>query len=201
MSDKNSKIIDFLSNEYLSDYVEILGLVVSITEYYPQQADSQIRNAMTHLARAAIAEDLDIIETELGKAKSHIERAKRDCLKLAIIEKKKHVFDHIKSIYFAKGGLPEDIMIKRLEVAEEQRIAFVNETKGVDITPQLEKVLTQLLNLEVEIIKFDKIAFQPSRVVYIASIFVKSINKILSLLGMAVLVYIISKQIVPSLFG
>jgi hypothetical protein len=39
--DKNEKIINILLNEYLSDYIEILGISVGITEYYPQQADSR----------------------------------------------------------------------------------------------------------------------------------------------------------------
>lgn len=197
----NERIINILLNEYLGDYVEILGVCVGITEYYPQQADSQIRNALTHLSRAASFNDDTEINIEIEKAKGHIERAKRDCLKLAIIRKKEHISDHIKSVHFAKGGLSEEIMIKRLQVANDQTVSFINETKGINVTPELENILTQLVILEKDIIQFDKVAFQPSKAVYIASIVVKYGKKIMALLGTSVLVYWISRVIVPSLFS
>lgn len=199
--DKNTKIINTLLNEYLSDYIEILGICVGITEYYPQQADSQIRNALTHLSRAASFDDATEIDKEIEKAKGHIERAKRDCLKLAIIRKKEHVADHIKSVHFAKGGLSEDIMVKRLQVSNDQKVAFINETKGVNVTPELENVLSQLINLETDLINFDKVAFQPSRAVYIASRFIVHGKKIIGFFGTGALIYIISREIIPFLFS
>ncbi|KAF3981992.1 MAG: hypothetical protein HFP81_10170 [Methylococcales symbiont of Hymedesmia sp. n. MRB-2018] len=198
---KNEKIISILLNEYLNDYIEILGICVGITEYYPQQADSQIRNALTHLSRAAYFDDKAKIDIEVERAKGHIERAKRDCLKLAIIRKKEHISDHIKSVHYAKGGLSEDIMLKRLQVSKDQKVAFINETKGLNVTSELEHVLTQLVNLENDIIQFDKIAFQPSKAVYIASIVIKYVKKIMAVFGMAVMVYWISRGVVPSLFS
>ena len=74
--DRNEKIISILRNDYLDDYIEILGICVGITEYYPQQADSQIRNALTHLSRAASSDSDSEIEQEIDKVKRHIERAK-----------------------------------------------------------------------------------------------------------------------------
>jgi hypothetical protein len=195
MGDKDDKILDILKNEYLSDYIEILGISVGITEYYPQQADSQIRNALTHLARAAINSGQEA-DNEIEKAKTHIERAKRDCLKLAIIGKKEHLSDHIKSLHFAKGGLPEQLMEKRLQVAYDQRVAFINESKGINITSDLESVLTQLLNIEKEIIEFDKIGQESSNLVRVAVTFIKWGKKLLALLGSAVLVYLIAQAVV-----
>lgn len=199
--EKNEKILNIITNEYLSDYIEILGICVGITEYYPQQADSQIRNALTHLSRAASFDDEVDIDIEIDKAKGHIERAKRDCLKLAIIRKKEHISDHIKSIHFAKGGLSEEIMLKRLQVAKDQKVAFVNETKGINVTPELENVLTQLITLENDIIELDKVAFQASSAVYIAFCAIKYGKKIMAVFGTAVLAYLISSEIVPFLFS
>lgn len=196
----NERIISVLLNEYLDDYIEILGICVGITEYYPQQADSQIRNALTHLSRAASCTNDAEINTEIEKAKSHIERAKRDCLKLAILRKREHISDHIKSVHFAKGGLSEEIMMKRLQVESDQTAAFINETKGANVTPELEHILTQLVTLEKDLIQFDRVAFQPSKVVYIASIIVKRAKTMMAIFGMAVLGYLVSSFIVPSLF-
>lgn len=201
MENNNKKIIDILLNEYLNDYIEILGVCVGITEYYPQQADSQIRNALTHLSRAASFESEIEIEIEIKKAKGHIERAKRDCLKLAIIRKKEHISDHIKSIHYAKGGLSEEIGIKRLQVSIDQKVAFINETKGINVTPELENILTQLVILENDIIKVDRVAFKPSKAVYIASIAVVYGKKMMGIFGTSVLIYWISRELVPSLFS
>ena len=199
--EKNEKIVNILLNEYLGDYIDILGICVGITEFYPQQADSQIRNALTHLSRAASFDDETDIDAEINKAKGHIERAKRDCLKLAIIRKKEHVLDHIKSVHFAKGGLSEEISQKRLQVGHDHRVSFINETKGINVTPELENVLAQLITLEKDLIQFDKVAFQPSRSVYLASLVIKHGKKIMAFFGTSVLVYLISRQIVPFLFS
>ena len=91
-------------------------------------------------------------------------------------------------------------MIKRLQVFSDHKIAFINETKGVNVTPELEHVLTQLINLENDLIKFNKVSFQPSHSVYLASLVIKYSKTSLSWLGIAVLTYVISQKIIPLFF-
>lgn len=91
-------------------------------------------------------------------------------------------------------------MMKRLQVASDQTAAFINETKGANVTPALEHILTQLVTLEKDLIQFDRVAFQPSKVVYIASIIVKHAKTMMAIFGMAVMGYLVSSFIVPSLF-
>ena len=193
----NEKVLTVLTESYLEDYIEILGISVSIIGYYPLQADSQIRNAITHLSRAIVnpADEDD----EITKAKRHIERAKRDCLKLALLGKREHISDHIKSIRYAKGGLPEDVMVRRVQIELDQKKALINEARGMDINPELENVLAQMLELEDELFKFDKIAFQPSKLVYYATKFLSYLKWILVTVG-TISVGIIIREIIIKYF-
>ncbi len=182
MADKCSEIIDFLIQDYLQDYTEILGITVGIANFYPQQADSQIRNALTHLSRAAQTDNKDLIAKEIKKAKGHIERAKRDCLKIAIIEKRQQIKDMIIGIYFAKGGLPKKIQKKRIEIEINRKITAINETKGEEIAQELEFILSELFDLEEQILEFDTLAHQPSKLVrYVTAIilYAKKISNII----------------------
>jgi len=191
----NQAISDFLKNDYSKEYVEnILAATVAITNYYPAQADSQIRDAMTHLARCASNPENG--EKELEKAKDHLERAKRDCLKIAIFTKKKDIKEEIKSLRFAKSGLPEDIQKLRLDIAIQHKKAYAEEALGKkDISNKLEEVLIKLITLENMLIEFDKIAKPTSLPVKIAFYTIAFLKKISQLFGVGLMVYFIGKLI------
>ena len=199
MDDKNQQISEILAKNYLDDYIEILGMTVGIVNYYPQQADNQIRNAMTHLARAAAQDDQKQIDTELRQAFLHIERAKRDCLKLSVIGKKQQIIDQIKSVHLAKGGLPPEIMQRRLQAAFDQKVVYTNEARGKEIGPALEDLLEQLVSLETALIEFDKIALQPSRLVYVATRIIIYSKWLAGFAGTAAIIYVIKNVLVPML--
>ena len=69
MADKCASVINFLIRDYLENYSDILGITVGITNIYPEQADNQVRNAMTHLSRAANTNSEELIAEEIKKAK------------------------------------------------------------------------------------------------------------------------------------
>jgi len=195
---RNTAIKEFLEKDYLNDYSEILSMTVGITHYYPQQADSQVRNAMTHLSRAAT--EISDLDEEIGKARGHLERAKRDCLKLSIIEKKKHVENEIKSLRYAQGTLTESIKKKRLSIAMTHTKASLQETLGAkDVSTLLEVVLAELLELEQELIEIDEIVKKPSTSVKIAYSSIIWGKRILSMMGVAYAAYLIKEYVIPFL--
>lgn len=51
----------------------------------PAQVANEARNAVTHLSRAMQANDINTANSEIALAEKHIERAKRDALKIATI--------------------------------------------------------------------------------------------------------------------
>src|SRR5579875_3001772 len=59
---------------------------VALTEKQPDQVNNEVRNAVTHMARAYCADTRAAADQQLNQAVSHIERAMRDCLKLSVIE-------------------------------------------------------------------------------------------------------------------
>ncbi len=195
---RNTAIKEFLEQDYLSDYSEILSMTVGITHYYPQQADSQVRNAMTHLSRAST--EISNLDEEINKAKGHLERAKRDCLKLSIIEKKKHVENEIKSLRYAQGTLTESIKEKRLSIAMQHKKASIQETIGSrDVSTLLEVVLTELLELEQELIKIDEIVKKPSTSVKIAYSSIVWAKRIFSMMGIIYASYLLKEYGLPFL--
>lgn len=191
---RNTAIKDFLSKDYLLDYSEILSMTVAITNFYPQQAESQLRNAMTHLARSV--SEASNLDDEIKKAKGHLERAKRDCLKLSIIKKKKDVENEIKSLRYAQGILTKSIKEKRISIALTQKKASIQETLGAkDVSILLEVVLTELIDLEFELINIDEISKKPSRSVKLAYTTIEWAKKASYMLAFGFIAYLIKELI------
>ena len=187
---RNAAIRDFLSKDYLLDYSEILSMTVSITGFYPQQAESQLRNAMTHLARSV--SEVSNLDTEIEKAKGHLERAKRDCLKLSIIKKRQDIENEIKSLRYAQGTLTKSIKEKRIKIALTQKEASFRETFGEkDISTLLEVVLSGLIDLELELINIDEIAKKPSRLVKFAYTTIEWLKMASYMLAVGFIAYLI----------
>jgi len=193
---RNTAIQDFLSKDYLLDYSEILSLTVAITNFYPQQAESQLRNAMTHLARSV--SDASNLNSEIERAKGHLERAKRDCLKLSIIKKKQDIENEIKSLRYAKGTLTKSIKEKRISIALTQKEASIQETIGAkDVSTLLEVVLTELIELEMELINIDEIATKPSASVKFAYTAIEWSKKASYMIAFGFIAYLIKEYIIP----
>lgn len=195
---RNTAIQDFLSKDYLLDYSELLSTTVAITNFYPQQAESQLRNAMTHLARSV--SEASNLDAEIEKAKGHLERAKRDCLKLSIIKKKQDVENEIKNLRYAKSTLTQSIKEKRIFIALTQKKASIQETIGAkDVSSLLEVVLTELIELETELIQIDEIATKPSTAVKFAYNTIEFLKKVSYMITLGVIAYLIKAYIIPLL--
>ena len=135
--------------DYLEDFTEIYATTIAITEAHPEQANNQIRNALTHLARALTSQDAAALKDSLKKAEGHIERGKRDCIKTAIALLKDRISTTLYRIEYEHGLVPRHIKVK-LKTIEYKRIsAYKNETKGdIRVSGEMEDILADLLELE-----------------------------------------------------
>lgn len=96
----------------------------------PEQPNNELRNALNHMARALEAADVASAQEDLGKAAGHIERAKRDSLKLATIG----LFDEIRGILgnaaLYNGGVPPALSVRRSELNGSRRDIYAAESAG-----------------------------------------------------------------------
>jgi hypothetical protein len=119
---------------------------VELTEFYgaavffndnvkPEQPNNEIRNALNHIARAYESQDWAEADDNIGAAKRHIERAKRDSLKLAIIGVFGQIRGIVSSADYYYGTIPPALMVRRADLAERRRMVYAMESAGSnDIT-------------------------------------------------------------------
>ena len=79
--------------------------MVAITERVPQAVNSEVRNALKYMSRAHVASTFEEATGEMRAAKGHLDRAKRDCIKLAVIEFRQRVRGTIHRIEVKNGTI------------------------------------------------------------------------------------------------
>lgn len=117
--DALSRVRQLILEDFHSDFQEVYSYAVTALEIAPEQANNEIRNALNHIARALTANDDQSADDNLRQAKGHIERAKRDCLKLALIHLHEQIKSDLLSIEVVEGAVPMSIRtrMKTLETA------------------------------------------------------------------------------------
>ena len=78
-------IEQLLVEEIHRQFSEVYSAAVASIEIHPEQVNNELRNAITHMGRAAASDDYAAALKELSAARSHVERAKRDVIKIAVI--------------------------------------------------------------------------------------------------------------------
>lgn len=106
-------VLDFIADDFQRDFQEVFSFMVAVTERVPQGVNSEVRNALNHLSRAYGAQTVEAAEVEIRAARGHLERAKRDCIKLAVIEFRDRV-----------RGIIHRIEVKDGRVARRYRLSF-----------------------------------------------------------------------------
>ncbi|MEZ5490903.1 MAG: hypothetical protein R3F50_11370 [Gammaproteobacteria bacterium] len=139
-------VAEIIHDIYLQDFLEIYGLTIAIAETHPEQVNNELRNALTHLARA-LSSEADDPEKELESAKSHIRRAKRDCLKIAILHKRDQILGSIHRIEYDQGILPSKLKTRLKTIEQKRRDVFRSESSGNSVTVQLQEILADVLEL------------------------------------------------------
>ena len=140
-------IKSFLQEEFIDNFMDAYGLNLSISDIHPEQANNELRNAIVHLSRGLLNENCQI-DSELEKAKSHIERGKRDCYKLSIIRKNDDLWSAIHAIEISEGTslTKQREMLKR--IGERKRNIYKNETLGHPVANDYQTILADMLDIE-----------------------------------------------------
>lgn len=110
--DVQSRAIALILNDFGQDFQDIYSYAVTVLELAPEQANNEIRNGLNHLVRAITAENIELANTNLGQAEGHFERARRDCLKLAVIHLHEQAKSDMLSIERIEGALPMTLRMR-----------------------------------------------------------------------------------------
>lgn len=84
-------------------------MATELNNIVPLQFTNELRNAINHLARAYCCENDADVDEEIRKAIGHIERAKRDCLKMSSIAISEDISSQFMLIEQKYGLLPTHI--------------------------------------------------------------------------------------------
>jgi len=113
-----AEIARCLDTDIHTELMTYLAQAVSLTETYPEQVNNELRNVTTHFARALCADNLADAKADLAKASGHIDRAKRDCLKISIITIHDRVHHICAQIKASSGTLEPAFVVRRTELAK-----------------------------------------------------------------------------------
>ena len=125
-----SEIGAILRDDVHEELMNFFAAAVALNEKHPEQVNNEIRNAFTHFARALAADSCDDAEEELRKGRSHIERAKRDTLKLAVIAIRDRIKNLCGEIKLLNGRLAPAFVVRRDELTARRRQLLRKEISG-----------------------------------------------------------------------
>ncbi|MEI9899113.1 MAG: hypothetical protein WDN31_02185 [Hyphomicrobium sp.] len=92
------------------------------------------------------------MQRECGAARTHIERANRDCLKVSIIKARAELEQLIADVAFYHGFLTPTMKATFARIKAERRAAYVSETKSdLTLVAKLEEILRMTMHLSDEI--------------------------------------------------
>lgn len=133
---------------YHEDFTEYYATVIALTEKMPEQINNEIRNAFSHLARVYVATSVDNAKSEADKARGHIERACRDCLKASIIAVHDTIENQYNHALIRYQGIAPKITGERKAIRQERVTLAKAETKGAnDLTGRFRDLLERSLAL------------------------------------------------------
>lgn len=140
-----SRVRQLILEDFHEDFQEVYSYAITSLEVVPEQANNEIRNALNHIARALTANDPELVDENLAQAKGHIERAKRDSLKLALIHLHEQIKSDLLSIEIVEGAVPMSVKT-RLKTLENAVInARKAETDGdANVTDMMGDVFAEL---------------------------------------------------------
>lgn len=129
----SARINAILVEEIHGQFLDLYASAVSLTEKHPEQVNNELRNAMTHMSRAASADNIEAAYNELDAAERHIERAKRDAIKIGVIKLRDLIADACEDIKIYRGTLEPAFVIRRDGVHKERQEIVKEEAKGGNV--------------------------------------------------------------------
>jgi hypothetical protein len=108
--------------DFHQEFQHLYSYAITVLELAPDQANNEIRNALNHIARAMCADSVESANENLRQSKGHIDRAKRDCIKLANIHLHEQIKSDLLNIEAVEGAVPFSIK-QRLSTLEHRGAA------------------------------------------------------------------------------
>lgn len=141
-----------LLKEFHEEFMEFYALAIATAEKHPEQANNEIRNATNHLARALVAgvdgENKEAAE-QIKLAKGHLERAKRDCLKITLIRKHRDISGAAWRVRIRDGALPDEVRKRLRGIEKLRKKALIIESRGHNnATQYLLDIVNNCMDLE-----------------------------------------------------
>lgn len=127
--------------------------VVAAAEKHPEQANKELRDAVTHMGRALGADDYSRAEEQLRQARGHVERAKRECLKMALVFADDRLRRLCQEVRLEHGRVGANYLTRRKNLRTTRREIFrVESHGGNDITLRLLRLVNDFAELEDDLI-------------------------------------------------
>ncbi len=144
----------FLSN-FNTRFNKHYAYTITIAQTLPLQVNNEIRNAVSHLARAHEAEDGETRDRQAQKALDHLERASRDCLKVALLKTIENVDKLRSKALHQYGYVPKNLNVTLHELGKDYKQLLLDEAASGsgDIISRYEHLLERYLQLEESINK------------------------------------------------
>ena len=189
----NDIVKQFIVDDFIDDFMEFYAVALNETDLHPEQANNEVRNAFVHLGRYLI--DSETNSEDLNKARDHLKRGKRDCLKIAIISKTDNLHNYIQSIEHYEGA---SLLAQKYNIYKfiGKRISlYIKETKGLPVSEDLISLIKELLEIEQNLLDKYNTQKEYKRITLLRKWGFKTVKWIIGLLG-AISVTIISTYII-----
>lgn len=147
------RVQKLLVDEIHGQFLDLYAATVSLSERHPEQVNNELRNALTHMARAVASEDFDHAIAEIKKAEGHIERAKRDAAKISVIELHNLVADASAEIKYLDGTIDAAFLVRRDIITKKRKSLLKNEAKGVPVINDLVALYLEADQLHDDLLK------------------------------------------------
>jgi hypothetical protein len=122
----------FLQTDFLETLTRYYAEGVAYSSKHPQNINNELRNALTHLARALNAPDMNDAQDNMDAAGRHIERFKRDCLKVAVIYSGKDANNLISFAYRRFKGVDPTLTVEASRIVRRRVKATIKEAVGIE---------------------------------------------------------------------
>lgn len=141
-----------INAHYRQDLHAVFETTRCLTSTKPDQANNEIRNGLNHLARALAEQKPDDASLQFRKAEDHFDRAKRDCLKISLVQLHDDLWREITDIEIVDGHIDSNLR-KRVRRWEDGRLSIARaECRGeLEISARLLRLVNDGIDLKREL--------------------------------------------------
>ncbi len=129
-SDVLHRIGAFLEGEFARVLAQYYARTVAYAAKHPQNINNELRNAVTHMSRALVSDDVVAANKEMDAAERHVERFKRDCLKVAVVYAGRNASELMKRAELAGGRVSPQLSLSAAAIVMKRYQILFEEVRG-----------------------------------------------------------------------